>query len=71
MQNRLIVEVRGEVIIITKQGTSFSATYGKERGSPNICLLAATIDHNASRKVAYEFRADAFEAALRKARELG
>jgi hypothetical protein len=35
-------EVRGDLIIVTKPGTSFSATYGKSKDEPNVILLAST-----------------------------
>jgi hypothetical protein len=68
--SELRVELRGDLIIVTKPGTSFSATYGKAREEPNLVLLAATEGRDAEREVLSKFRADAFTAATRKAREL-
>jgi hypothetical protein len=71
MSDPLSVEVREELIVVTRPGTSFSATYGLERDNPNILLLAASADPKAKPGEIYQFRADAFGTALRKARELG
>jgi hypothetical protein len=71
MQNGLSVENRGDLIIVTQPGTEFSATYYKPDDQPDLMLSAATVDPQADRAAIYEFRADAFGAALRKARELG
>jgi hypothetical protein len=71
MRDPLSVEVLEELIIVTRAGTSFSATYGRAKGEPNIVLLAATEGCEAEREALSEFRADAFVAATRKARELG
>jgi hypothetical protein len=71
MQKLLSVEVRGDLIIVTQAGTTFSATYGKATGEQSIVLLAATEGHEAERPATLQFRAYAYGAALRKARELG
>jgi hypothetical protein len=71
MSEELSVEYRDGEIVVTQPGTSFSATYGKERDSPSVLLLAATLDQKASREAIFKFRADAFVAAVQKARKLG
>jgi hypothetical protein len=69
--SELKVELRGDLIIVTKPGTSFSATYGKAKDEPNLVLLAATEGRETERNALSAFRADAFAAAIRKARKLG
>jgi len=71
MNKLLSVEVRGDLLIVTQSGTSFSATFGRAKGEPNIVLLAATEGADSEREVSLQFRAYAFGVALRKARELG
>jgi hypothetical protein len=71
MREPLSVEIQGDLIIVTQRGTSFSATYGKAKGEPNILLLAATEGRVAEQEAILQFRADALTAAKRKARELG
>jgi hypothetical protein len=71
MQSAVAVEVRGDLIIVTKPGTTFSATYGKSKDEPNVILLASTQGRDAERQALNQFRADAFIAATNKARELG
>jgi hypothetical protein len=71
MLEPLSVEVEGDQIIVTQSWTSFTAIYGKRERLPGIVLLAETTDPDAERESVFQFRADAFEAALQKARELG
>ena len=71
MQSDLSVEVRGDLIIVTQPGRTFSATYGKSKDEPNVILLAATEGRDAERQAIQKFKADAFIAATNKARELG
>jgi hypothetical protein len=63
MRNRILVETRGELIIVTHPGTDFSATYGKTEANPGLLLLAATTHATSEAETIYQFRADAaFEA---------
>jgi hypothetical protein len=71
MRDPLSIEVRGDLMIVTQPGTSFSATYGKAKDEPNVVLLAATEGRDAEQEALSKFRADAFIAATQKARELG
>ena len=71
MEGDLSVEVRGDLIIVTKSGTEFTATYHKPDGRPLLRLLSATDDPKADREAIFVFRGEAFIAAMRKARELG
>jgi hypothetical protein len=59
------------LIIVTQPGTTFTATFGKDKLEPNLLLLAETMDPKADRDALNQFRDDAFIAAIRKARELG
>jgi hypothetical protein len=69
--NNVSVEHRGDLIIVTQAGTQFTATYHKPPGQPDLMLSVATTDPHADLEEIYQFRADAFAAALLKARELG
>jgi hypothetical protein len=55
---------RGDLIIVTKPGTTFSATYGKSKDEPNVILLACTEGREAERQALNQFRADAFVSSL-------
>ena len=61
------VEVRANRIVGTKSGTEFSVTYEKRDDANNIIMTCTWVPSN----MASEFRAQAFQAALIKARELG
>ena len=67
----LSVEVQEDEILVTRPGTGFSARYHKPDTDSIFRLLAATIDPSADREAVFLFRADAFIAATKKARELG
>jgi hypothetical protein len=67
----LLVEHCGDLIIVTKWGTEFTAAYNKPDGRPLLRLLSATDDPKADRGAIFVFRGEAFIAAMRKARELG
>ncbi len=71
MEGDLSIEVRGDLIIVTRPGSEFSATYNKPDRDSILRLLAATADPNADREAIFHFRANAFGAAMNKARELG
>jgi hypothetical protein len=63
------VEVKGSKIIVTRPGTRFSATYQKPAGQPQLRMLTSTAER-VDKDTIYRFRAEAFQAALKKAREL-
>jgi hypothetical protein len=71
MQNGLSVENRGDVIVVTLPGTAFTATYHKPIDQPDLTLSAATLYPQADRETQVKFKAEAFAAAMNKARELG
>jgi hypothetical protein len=71
MDPPLTVEIQDEEIVVTKPGTQFSARYHKPFADSVLRLVEATVDSRADPDAIYAFRAKAFAAALRKARELG
>jgi hypothetical protein len=71
MPEQLTVELKGDQIVVTKRGTRFEATYTKVDGRPDLVLLAESLDPKADREAKFNFRALAFGAAMRKARQLG
>jgi hypothetical protein len=64
-------ELSGDQIIVSQRGTQFQAAYIKLEGQPDLVLLAETMDPDADQETQFRFRADAFAAAMNKARELG
>jgi hypothetical protein len=69
--SELRVELKGDQLVVSKPGTGFEATYTKVEGQPDLLLIAESLDPDADRAAKFKFRAGAFEAAMRKARELG
>jgi hypothetical protein len=70
MREELSVEYQHGEIVVIRAETGFSATYLKLEG-PNLLLSAATVDPSAKPGVTFQFQANAFDAAVRKAREVG
>ena len=67
----LHVELLGDEIVVTRPGTAFMTAYRKWPDSPTLNLTRSWVDpHTTSPEIA-EFRAHAFQATVRKARELG
>jgi hypothetical protein len=71
MSEGLFVECRDGEVVVTLPGTAFSARYHKPDGDPILRVLAATDDPKADRQTIFIFRAQAFAAAMNKAREMG
>jgi hypothetical protein len=71
MSRELTVEYRNGEIVVTQPGTAFSASYIQPDGHPNLLLSAASVDPGAKPGEIFQFQSYAFEAAMRKARELG
>ena len=67
----LSIEEGGTSIIVTMPGTDFSVTYQKQSGNPQLMPSQSRIAANATSATIADFRARAFQAAVRKARELG
>jgi hypothetical protein len=69
---KFYVDVAGNDILVTLQGTSYAVTYFKRRGSPG--LFAKDIVHQDDPRIpmtSAEFLAGAWKLANDKARELG
>lgn len=62
------VQVEDDEIVITKPGTAFLLGYRKSAEEPRLVLTCSRVSPVASIS---EFRAQAFQAAASKARELG
>jgi hypothetical protein len=71
MSGELSVEVRGDHIVVSRPGTSFSVIYSKPDNEPVLRVLSATWEPGADRQTLFVFRATAFAVAMNKARELG
>jgi hypothetical protein len=65
------VENRGDLIVVIRPGTSFSASYRKETGFPGIMLDTESTEPGADLDAIREFIVNAYRAAMQKARELG
>jgi hypothetical protein len=71
MPEDLKVEDQQGEILVTIPGTAFSARYHKPDRQPILRLLTATVEPTANRDTVFKFRAEAFAAAMLKARKLG
>jgi hypothetical protein len=71
MSKGLSVEHRGDLIVITHPGASFSASYRRETRFPGFTLHTETTEPGADLDSIRQFQAAAYGAALQKARELG
>ena len=60
-----IIEVRGADLVVSLQNGKFKATYYKPAGRPHLILRERTKTDD------HELLAEAFQAAVAKARELG
>jgi hypothetical protein len=67
----LKVKFDGQEIIVTKPGTDFMLAYRKRSDSPNLVLTRSWEKPTVTSPEISEFRAQAFQAAVAKARELG
>jgi hypothetical protein len=70
----LSVNVRGNDIVVTLQGTSYAVTYFKRRGSPGLFAKDIVSLHKNDARIPMtfaEFLASAWKVANDKARELG
>ena len=65
------VKFDGEEIIVTKPGTDFMLAYRKRPDSPTLKLTRSWVDPHIIPPAVNEFRAQAFQAAVSKSRELG
>ena len=67
----LRVKFDGHEIIVTRPGTDMMTAYRKAPDRPNLILTRSWVDPTVLSPAISEFRAHAFQAAVRKARELG
>jgi hypothetical protein len=65
------VEVQGGSIIVTKPGTDFTLIYEKHPAAPVLVLTHSWVSPTTTSPAVSEFRAQAFQAAVTKAIELG
>ena len=67
----LHVELLGDEIVVTKPGTEFMTAYRKRPDSPTLNLTRSWVDPHTTSPAIAEFRAQAYQAAVSKARVLG
>ena len=67
----LHIEVEEEEIIVTRPGTDFMVAYRKASDRPNLVLTRSWEAPTVTSPAISEFRAQAFQLAVSKARELG
>ena len=67
----LHVNFDGHEIIITRPGTDMMTAYRKAADRPNLVLTRSWVEPTVSSPEISEFRAEAFQAAVAKAPELG
>jgi hypothetical protein len=67
----LAVVLDGDEIVVTKPGTLLLLAYRKSVDEARLVLTRSSITGTRSTTAITEFRAQAFQAALAKARELG
>ena len=65
------VKFDGEEIIVTKPGTDFMLAYRKRPESPTLKLTRSWVNPHTTSPAVNEFRAQAFQVAVSKSRELG
>ena len=71
MDAELLVEVNGDEIRVTRPGTDYAITFKKSGTAPNFELAHSWTALEATTPESSEFRAQAFQAAVETARELG
>jgi hypothetical protein len=67
----LRVSVEDDEIVVTKPGTTFLLAYRKSAEQPRIVLTRSWMKPIIASPAINEFRSQAYEAAVNKARELG
>ena len=67
----LHIKFDGHEIIVTRPGTNMMTAYRKAPDRPNLILTRSWENPTVMSPEISEFRAHAFQAAVRKARELG
>jgi len=67
----LVVALDGDEIVVTKPGTLLLLAYHKSVDEPRLVVTRSSIIRTRSTTAITEFRAQALQAAVAKARELG
>jgi hypothetical protein len=67
----LHVELHGEEIVVILPGTDFMMAYRKRPREPNLVLTRSWVEQTVTSPEISKFRAQAFQVAVSKARELG
>jgi len=67
----LVVALDGHEIVVTKPGTLLLLAYQKSVDEPRLVVTRSSIIRTRSTTAITEFRAQALQAAVAKARELG
>ena len=67
----LVVALDGDEIVVTKPGTLLLLAYQKSVDEPRLILTRSSITRTRSTTAITEFREQALQAAVAKARELG
>ena len=65
------VELEGDEIVVTQRGTRYLLAYRKSVDRPQLVMTRSWMGPTATAPGINEFRAQAFQAAVNKARELG
>jgi hypothetical protein len=69
--DHLRVDLDGDEIVVTKPGTLLMLAYAKSVEQPRLVLTRSWMKPTTASPSIVEFRAQAFQAAVSKARELG
>jgi hypothetical protein len=67
----LRIDLEGDEIVVRKPGTSLLLAYSKSAEQPRLVLTRSWLKSTTPSPTTGEFRAQAFQAAASKARELG
>ena len=67
----LRIDLEGDEIVVRKPGTPLLLAYSKSAEQPRLVLTRSWVKPNTASPSIGEFRDQAFQAAVRKARELG
>jgi hypothetical protein len=67
----LVVVLDGDEIVVTKPGTLLLLAYRKSVDEPRLVVTRSSVTRTPSTIAITEFRAQAIQAAVAKARELG
>jgi hypothetical protein len=71
MGNNLTVTIEGNKVIVVGPGTDFWVSYDKRPNTPHLILTDTGLNWTKMSPEVSPFRAEAFQAAITKARQLG